>query len=480
MKHKSITKNYLYNLSYQLLTLITPLITTPYVSRVLGADGIGIYSYTTSVVAYFVLLGTIGLSDYGQREIAYHQNDRKAQSRILYEVSIFRVFAVIISLFLYYIIILRNVETNYLIFVIQSLNIIALIFDTAWFFQGLEEFGKVVFRNFVLRIISIVMLFVLIKQANDLWAYVLLNSAIALLGGVWVCFYLPNYLVKVPIREINPFRNFYIIIQLFLPQIAIQVYTVLDKTMIGVFTNIPAENGYYEQAEKCVKMVLMVVTSLGTVMLPRIASAFANEEYKLVYDYIMKAFRFVWFLSLPLVALIIAVSPNFVPWFFGPGFDKVIILLQMFSILIIAIGLSQVIGIQYLVATNQQNLMTLSVVCGSVVNFFMNLFLIPRFMSVGATVASIVAEIVVTLVQFYIVRKTFHLLIVFKLARNYFIGAIISFVCLYGMSQYLTASFISTFIMLILGVVLYVLVLNVFEDEMLLDVIHKIKLKFAK
>ena len=480
MKHKSITKNYLYNLSYQLLTLITPLITTPYVSRVLGADGIGIYSYTTSVVAYFVLLGTIGLSDYGQREIAYHQNDRKAQSRILYEVSIFRVFAVIISLFLYYIIILRNVETNYLIFVIQSLNIIALIFDTAWFFQGLEEFGKVVFRNFVVRIISIVMLFVLIKQADDLWLYVLLNSAVTLLGGLWVCFYLPKYLVKVPILEINPFRNFYIIIQLFLPQIAIQVYTVLDKTMIGVFTNIPAENGYYEQAEKCVKMVLMVVTSLGTVLLPRIASAFANAEYSLVYEYIMKAFRFVWFLSLPLVAMIFAASSNFVPWFFGPGFDKVVILLQMFSVLIIAIGLSQVIGIQYLVATNQQNLMTLSVICGSVVNFFMNLFLIPRFMSLGATVASIVAEIVVTLVQFYIVRKTFCLLAVFKLAKNYFVGAIISFASMYAISQCLIANIINTFILLGVGIASYVIVLNVFKDEMLLEVISKVKAKVVR
>ena len=480
MKNKSITKNYLYNLSYQLLTLLTPLITTPYLSRVLGADGIGVYSYTTSIVAYFVLLGTLGLADYGQREIAYHQNDKKAQSRILYEVTIFRVFAVISSLILYYIIILRNTETNYLIFMIQALNIIALLFDTAWFFQGLEEFGKVVFRNFVVRIISIVMLFVLIKQAEDLWLYVLLNSVIALLGGLWVCFYLPKYLVKVPIREINPFRNFYAIIQLFLPQIAIQVYTVLDKTMIGVFTSIPAENGYYEQAEKCVKMVLMVVTSLGTVMLPRIASAYANKEYNLVHDYILKAFRFVWFLSLPLVAFIIAISPSFVPWFFGPGFDKVVILLQVFSILIIAIGLSQVIGIQYLVATNQQNLMTLSVTCGSVVNFLMNLFLIPRFMSVGAAVASIIAEIVVTLVQLYIVRKTFHLLTVLKLARNYFISAILSFVCLYEISQCLMANIVSTFIMLIVGVLLYVLLLSAFKDEMLLYVINKIKLKFVK
>lgn len=471
---KSISKNYLYNLSYQILTLLTPLITTPYISRVLGADGIGIYSYTTSIVTYFILLGTLGLSDYGQREIAYNQNNQREQTRILYEVCILRIGAVICSLVLYYMIVLKNIETNYYIFVIQMLNIVALLFDTSWFFQGLEEFGKIIIRNLIIRILSIVMLFVFINESSDLWLYVLLNGMMTLIGGIWVSCYLPKYVVKIEWKLINPCRNFKIIIQLFLPQIAIQIYTVMDKTMIGLFTNLPSENGYYEQAEKCIKLVLTIVTSFGAVMLPRVAAAYANNKLELIYEYIMKSFRFVCFLSLPMIAMIISVSPNFVPWFFGDGYDKVIILLQMFSFLLLAIGLSQVIGVQYLVATNRQNLMSFSVFCGAFVNFLSNLVLIPKFMSVGATISSIIAEFIVTLVQFYIVKDKFCFSTVILLSKKYFYISVCVFFIIYEINKILLPSICNTLLLIMMGTVIYVLGLWICKDEMLFFLQNKI------
>mgnify|MGYP000831093560 FL=1 len=143
---KSISRNYLYNVSYQLLTLLTPFITTPYLSRVLGPDGIGIYSYTTSIVSYFILFSTLGLANYGQREIAYHRDDPYLQSRTFFEIVLLRFILVGINLVAYYSIIRFSVGDR-LIYWIQALNIVAVLFDISWFFQGLEEFGKIVFRN---------------------------------------------------------------------------------------------------------------------------------------------------------------------------------------------------------------------------------------------------------------------------------------------------------------------------------------------
>lgn len=455
---KSVSKNYIYNVSYQLLLLITPFITTPYLSRVLEPSGIGTYSYTYSIVSYFILLASLGVADYAQREIAYQQDNPHLQSRTFYEVNIIRTLLVGLSLCLYYLII-SNFPGSHLIYWYQALNIVAVLFDISWFFQGLEEFGKIVLRNFIIKFASIILIFVLIHQPNDLNKYVCLIGMMNVLSGLSIWFYLPKYLVTVPRREIKPFRNFSIIIQMFLPQIAIQIYTVLDKTMIGVITGSPLENGYYEQAEKVVKLSLTIVTSLGTVMLPRIAYAYAHKDSETIKTNMMRSYRFVWFLTMPMFFGFIAISNNFVPWFFGPGYDKVVPLMQILSGLVIAIGLSNVTGIQYMLPTNQQNKLTLTVICGAIVNFALNLFLIPMLQSIGAAIASLIAEITVTAVQFYIVRNIFSIIQILRLSLKYLVSGLFMFIITYLLNDSLSPSFLHTILIVASGICLYFVLL---------------------
>lgn len=473
---KSISKNYIYNVSYQLLTLITPFITTPYLSRVLGPHGIGIYSYTTSIVSYFILLSSLGIANYAQREIAYNQDNPQIQSRTFFEINLLRIILVSISLGVYYLTIIHFPD-DHLVYWIQALNIIAVLFDISWFFQGLEEFGKIVFRNFVIKVLSVVLIFVLIHNPDDLNKYIFLLGFMNILSGISIWFYLPRYLVKVPWKEIKIFRNFSIIIQLFLPQVAIQIYTVLDKTMIGAITGSPLENGYYEQAEKVVKLSLTIVTSLGTVMMPRIAYSYAHGKIDAIKEDMMRSYRFVWFLTIPMFFGFIAVSSNFVPWFFGPGYEKVVPLMQILSGLVIAIGLSNVTGIQYLLPTNQQNKLTLSVVIGAITNFVLNLLLIPHLQSIGAAIASIIAECVVTGVQFYIVRNVFSIVNIIASMKKYFISGCIMFAAIFTLAFILPPSIIHAFIIIAIGLGCYLGLLSLLKDSMLYMAINKIKNK---
>lgn len=476
---KSVSKNYLYNVSYQLLTLITPFITTPYLSRVLGPKGIGIYSYTTSIVSYFILLSSLGIANYAQREIAYHQEEPYFQSRTFYEINLLRILLVTISLAAYYLVI-AHFPDDHLVYWIQALNIIAVLFDITWFFQGLEEFGKIVFRNFIVRLLSIILIFVLIHEPTDLYKYIFLLGAMNILSGLSIWFYLPRYLIRVPFKEIHIFRNFSIIIQLFLPQVAIQIYTVLDKTMIGSITGSALENGYYEQAEKVIKISLTIVTSLGTVMLPRIAASYAHGQIENIKRDMLRSYQFIWFLTIPMFFGFIAVSSNFVPWFFGPGYDKVVPLMQLLSGLVIAIGLSNVTGIQYLLPTNQQNKLTFSVICGSIVNFLLNLVLIPQLQSLGAAIASLIAECVVTLVQFYIVRQIFPLTKILASAKKYLLAGILMFAVLQWLNAYLSPSALHTIIIIAVGSILYSICLILAKDSMLHFVIEKLQNKIKK
>lgn len=165
MKKKSIKKNYLYNLTYQLLTLFAPLVTTPYISRVLGASGVGLNSYTYSVVAYFVLVAVLGTTDYGQREIAYLQDEPEARSRMFWEVFSLRTITSLFSLFLFF---LFTGKSEYrMLYLLQSINIFCVIADITWFFQGMEEFGKTVMRNILVRVLNIAFIFGFVKTASD-------------------------------------------------------------------------------------------------------------------------------------------------------------------------------------------------------------------------------------------------------------------------------------------------------------------------
>ena len=212
---KSIAKNYIYNLIYQMLSILLPVITTPYLSRVLGAENIGIYGYTISIVTYFILFGTLGISMYGQREIAYKAQNKKEQSKTFFEIIILRAFTLTISIITFYIIFGRSGDyaVYYRILIIQ---LVANLFDISWFFQGIEEFDKTVIRNLVIKMLSLVLIFVLVNRPEDLWKYFLIYVGAELIGNLTLWLYIPKYLEKIIPRKIYFFYQYYFDYKLFL------------------------------------------------------------------------------------------------------------------------------------------------------------------------------------------------------------------------------------------------------------------------
>ena len=397
MKKKSIAKNYIYNLIYQMLTILLPFITTPYLSRVLGSQPIGIYGYTVSIVTYFILFGTLGISMYGQREIAYMQHDKRQRSKIFWEIIIIRTITLSISILLFFLFFGRTGEYA-LYYRILLIQLVANLFDISWLFQGIEEFDKTVIRNLIVKALSLILIFVVIKEPNDLWKYFVIYAGAELLGNMTLWLYIPKYVEKINIKTIELKKHLKATISLFLPQVAIQIYTVLDKTMVGMLTGDMNEVGYYEQAQKVVKAALTVIAALQLVMNSRIANAHANGDKKEVKECLEKSFNFVWFLAIPMMFGLIAVAPKFVPWFYGDGFERVTPILIVTAPILVVIGLNGVTGIQYLVQIGKQNILTLSVVIGAISNIILNLILIHFFDGVGAAIASVCAELIILLI----------------------------------------------------------------------------------
>ena len=466
---KSIRKNYVYNLLYQILVIIIPIITIPYVSRILGARNIGIYGYTLSISAYFILVGSLGVSLYGQREIAYLQGKKKKYSKKFWEIFLLRIITMAISSIIFYFCFVKGKNEYSIYYKILLLELFGNTLDISWFFQGLEEFGKTVSRNLIVKIISLISIFVFVKTKNDLYIYFIIYVASIIIGNLSLWLYMPQYLKKVDINSLNILRHLKPTIALFIPQAAIQIYTVLDRTMIGVIITDKAEVGYYTQGEKIIKLLLTIITAMGTVMLPRIASRFAEKNIRSIKIYLYKSFNLIFILAFPIMFGIISISKEFVPMFFGPGYEQVIPIMMILSPILIIIGMSNVIGVQYLLPTKRQKEFTISVICGAITNFIINLILISKYGAIGAAVSTLIAELIVTSVQIKFVKNDFKFREIIKMMKPYFMASLIMFVICYTISYCIDGAFNSVLVQIIVGGISYLTILYVYKDQFLLE-----------
>jgi len=470
---KSIAKNYIYNLIYQMLTILLPLVTTPYLSRVLGAENIGIYGYTISIVTYFILFGTLGVSMYGQREIAYKANDKKQRSKAFWEIIIVRTISLSISIILFFLIYGRsgNYAIYYRILIIQ---LVANLFDISWLFQGIEEFDKTVIRNLIVKLLSLVLIFVVIKTPDDLWKYFAIYVGAELLGNITVWLYLPKYIEQVSIKQLELKKHIKPAISLFAPQIAIQIYTVLDKTMIGNITKDMTEVGYYEQAQKIVKAALTVTAALQTVMNSRIANAYATKNQEEIKTCLKTSFNFVWFVTIPMAFGLMAIARNFVPLYYGNGFEGVIPIMIATAPILIPIGLSGVSGVQYLVQIGKQKIFTISVTIGAIANVILNAILIHFFKGTGASIASVISEIIILGIQLKYFKEQFKVLEVLKLSVKCFISGIIMFGVVSLLVKFMNVSLINIAIQIAVGGIVYLLMLIILKYKFLKDLYNQV------
>ena len=339
MKKKDVKKNYIFNLIYQVVAIILPIISTPYISRVLGAKNVGIYGYTLSISAYFVLFGTLGITLYGQREIAYLQKDKEKYSRAFFEIFLLKLLVMSLSSLVFFLVFVKSNHYYHVFYKILLLELLANAIDITWFFQGLEEFKKTVARNLIVKLASIISIFIFVKTKEDLKIYFLIYVLSILLGNLSLWISVPKYISKVKVKTLRIFKHLKPTLIMFVPQVAIQIYTVLDRTMIGRIVNDKAEVGFYTQGENIIKLFLTIITALGIVMLPRIASCFTENNYEKIKEYIYKSFNVVFLLSMPMIAGIILVVDMFVPMFFGPGYDGVVNVMIVLSPILLLIGM---------------------------------------------------------------------------------------------------------------------------------------------
>ena len=395
MAKNRLRTNFILNTISQVLRIITPFITTPYIARVLGVDNVGIFSYSYSIQSYFCLFAVLGTAAYGTREISRNRDNRASVSLLFWEIEAMRAVASLIALAGWSIVI--GISDNKVIFIILSTYLMASMLDISWLYMGLEMFPFIVARTILVRVLEVVSIFVLVKGPGDLPVYCAIMGGGTLIGNITLWLNLHRCVDRVRRRSIHPWRHLKETLVYFLPSVATTIYTVLDKTLIGAITLSDYENGIYEQATKVVEIAKAIAfVSLNTVMSPRSSYLYQTGQYDKIKENLKLSTDIMLAIGFGFAFGIAAVSSRFVPTFFGAGYDGVILLLKLLSPIIVIITVSSALGDQYYNPAGLRLKTSKYLIIGAVVNLFLNLLLIPALYSAGAVIASVVAEVVIT------------------------------------------------------------------------------------
>ena len=454
-----LIKNMMYNTVYQVLILILPLITAPYVSRTLGTTGVGIYSSTAAWLGYFVLAGGLGITLYGNREIAYHQKDKESRSRVFYELLSLKFITVALALIAYLVFVfLQNKWQPY--FLLQGITLIAVAFDVSWFFMGLENFKVIVVRNTIIRLLLTVAIFVFVKKPNDLWLYILLLALSTLIGNMTVWPFLRREIIKIPFRSLNIFQHLRPVTMLLLPQVSITIYTSLNKNLLQIFSGLDSV-AYFTQTYMIIILGATLVSSFNSAFLPHLSGLFSSGESDKVKPLILKSIDLGNCISILCVSGIIGVSQTFAVFYFGKNFAPVGSLLGVGASTIFFLALTNALSTQYLLAAKKMHEYMMSTIVGLIVNIVFNLTLIPILGTMGAIIATILTEVGVASYILWKLRDLFGLREVFHGVWKYLIGGVLVFIFLDLINKTVPASISSYLIQTIIAVLIYSVTLYV-------------------
>ena len=472
-----ILKNYFYNILYNMFVLLVPLITAPYLARVLGAERLGIYSYVSSSTSVIMSVSLFGIYSYGNRQTAYMRDDGEEMSQMFWDIMGLRAVLGIFGTIVY--IVYARISGFAIFFRLFYIYYLANVFDCTWLFVGLEDMKIPALKNMFAKILSTLCIFLFVKSEQDIGRYIFLLSLSTMIANILAYPQLRKY-IKVKKIQFKNFKKYlWGSVELFLPSFVATIYLQVDKVMIGWLTNGTSQISYYDQAEKIVIIPLTFITVLSTVMMPRIANEFKRGNQTVIGGLLEKAAGYSMFLALPMMFGLMGIAYKFIPWYLGRAFmatAKAVVILSPMVISNTLIGIS---GSQYFTATNQMGILLKSNAAGAALNIAVNTILIPRYGYIGAAIATLFSNYTLVGIQFYYLNRQVGIKNIFNQSARYFLYSLVMFIVVFLWGHIQSPGPIVTLEQIFVGGAVYCTILFIKKDPLFFEIFCLVK-KYLK
>ena len=400
----SLKKNFIYQTGYQVLATALPLITTPYINRVLGAEQLGTYTYAANIANYFTIFAMLGFNNYGSKMIAATKHNENKLAHTFSSIRKLQCLMATVVVAIYLLFVSLCIPENKSLYFIESLWIINCFIDINWFFWGIEKVKLTVTRNLIIKLITLLGIFIFVRTRKDILIYAFILVIGTILSDIYLISQVKKYVKGIKTTFYEMITHIKPCIALFIPVVAMSIYQQMDKTMLGLLSTYE-QVGYYSSADKIVNIPLGIITGLGTVSLPRIVSFISENkiiEYKKVVE---KSISLVLFMCSAIAFGILAVSQEFVPLFFGREFQPCVSLISFLAFVIFFKAISTVLVNQILIPNDNEKYYIISVFAGAFINLILNYSLIRKFDAIGAVYATLISELIVCFIQIFVCFK---------------------------------------------------------------------------
>lgn len=476
MKVKSIKVNALFNVIYTITNMIFPLITYPYVTRVLSASGMGKVSFFTAVSNYAVMFGSLGISTYGIRAVAKVRDNKHELSKVVQELLIINgvITLIVVGVLLGLIPFVNKFNSEPILFVVNTIIILATPFGMTWLYSGLEQYEYITIRNIIFKMAALIMVFLLVKNKDDYAVYAFLTAFSTVASYICNLIYSRKFVDFHIIQHLEFLKHFKPMLYLFASILAVSVYTNLDTIMLG-FINGNFEVGLYSVASKVKWLLLAAVNAVSAVLLPRLSNYYSNGKMKKYYDELRKSLSFVSLVTIPLVFYFILEARDCILLLGGADYRGAIPCMQILMPILIVSGLSNVSGNQVLIPQGRDSKFMQAVGVGAIVDIVLNIIFMPRYAAIGAAIATLIAETTQMLIQLYFSREDILLYIRRKTIVNALFASIIPAVLIYFIRKNVNINcFINIIITSCIFFLVYAIVLLLIKDEYTYDFLKNV------
>ena len=475
---QSVKVNYILNLINTGTQMLFPLITFPYVCRVIEADGIGQINFFQSIISYISLFTCLGIPMYAIREIARDRSDVVQMNRTAMEILLLHSMLTLVGYAIVAILCLTvpQIQVNIPLFLILSLTIFFTAIGCEWFYQGIENFKYITIRGLIIKTVSVVLLFIFVKSKTDLLYYGCYTVFGVLGGNIFNFFRLRKYIHRENIifSELHIKRHVKPVLKVFSFSVVTSIYLQLNTVLLGFLKNALAV-GYFAAATKVMQMLLTMSACLGSVMMPRASHLIAENKEAEFNRLIQKSYDFTLAIALPMTIGLIFCAPSLITALCGVKFEHSILPSQIIAPIILMVAISNVFGIQVLFPKGKINIVTLCCGIGAVADLILNLCLIPFFSYIGTSIAYLGAEVATTVSMYFIGRKYIPIIHFKKSHLTYALGCIVMAFALYGLSLLQLPTLTILLLQGCCGVLAYFIILCICKDEMLVQILSKIK-----
>lgn len=402
-KNSNVKVNLIFNTVYQLLLILLPLVTAPYITRVLGPDPLGVDSKTHAFANYFYLFAMLGVNNYGNRAIARVRDSRETRSRTFWEIYSFQLMVSLFVSALYLIFALvYNADLRFMI-LLQGFYVLSAVVDVNWFCFGMENFKLTTVRGVIIRLVQLAAVFLLVRKPGDVWIYTTILSVGMVLSALSVWPYVLRSVDRVRPRWSDIRVHIKPVFVLFLPLVGISLYNIMDKVLLGMFST-DNEVAFYSYAERIATIPVTLIIAMDNVIMPRMSNYFSKGDDKAAREVMNMVMLFAMLVATPMAFGMAGIADTFAPWFYGEKFVRSGFYLLLLSPTILLKGWAGALRTQYIIPTGRDRVYVVSIFAGAFVNIALDLALIPTMAGVGAIIGTLAAELTVAVCQFWMCR----------------------------------------------------------------------------